>query len=163
VKVSARDPKTGAAHSATVSMSSGLSEQELQGIVTQARTQNVVGSSSPSVAPASSHAEGPDEDEEFLELPPIESEMAPAPPAGGAEPACFGEIDGDLALPDEDEHTARIETQAGGSVDFDKSTEIGSLADGSATEAELEVMDSDESALGEMAADEILLDHESNS
>jgi molecular chaperone DnaK len=166
VKVSARDPKTGAAHSATVSMSSGLSEQELQGILAQARTQNVVASSSPSGAPSVSHAEGPHEDEEFLELPPIEDGMPPAPlapAAGGAEAACFGEIDGDLALPDEDEHTARIETQAGGNVDFDKSAEIGSLADGSATEAELGVMDSDESALGEMAADEILLDHESDS
>jgi molecular chaperone DnaK len=51
VKVSARDPKTGTERNTTVSMTSGLSEDELRAIMERNRTEDVALAAAPAVAP----------------------------------------------------------------------------------------------------------------
>ena len=164
VKVSARDPKTGTAHSTTVSMSSGLSEEEIRAIVAQARTQDVVrpdrGASRAQIEPSPAvAAQDPDE---FLELPPIE-EAAPAAAASPPPPpthSVFGELREDLALPEEAETPATAHLGEGPSKDFDVDADIGDLSDESLTEAAAELVLSDEAILGGAESDEALLDQE---
>jgi len=147
VKVAARDPRTGAAHATTVSMSSGLSEQEIRAIVAQARTQKVEAGprSESDSAPARQAEPGPSaaQAEEFLELPPIEAEEM----SDMAEPAVgvFGEMAEDLALVDEAETPT---TFGGEKPDFDDFTEIGDLSDASLNDAEAELVISDDPTLG---------------
>jgi molecular chaperone DnaK len=71
VRVAARDPRTGVVHSTTVSMSSGLSENELQEILSRDRTADVT----PAGAPPAVELEGGDalelideDDEPVVEL-----------------------------------------------------------------------------------------------
>ena len=101
VEVSARDPRTGAEHSATVTMSSGLSDEELEQIIARAR-----GGDAESPLPADS--------EMLLDLPPLEAE--PKPPDETRE--CFGQVEGDLAgdgvvetHPEEDEGSGALPGQ----------------------------------------------------
>ncbi len=169
VKVSARDPRTGAAHSATVSMSSGLSEEELRAIVAQARTQDVrssgpavqTGPTAPRSAPSAGPAPSMDDAEEFLELPPIESEPpTAAAPASPAASSVFGEINEDLALPDEAETPATANLGEEPGPEFDVDADIGDLSDASLTEAAAELVPSEEPVLGEAEAGEVVLDQE---
>ncbi|MFQ5513373.1 MAG: molecular chaperone DnaK [Myxococcota bacterium] len=99
VKVSARDPKTGAQHSTTVSLSAGLSEQEMRQILARARTEDVRSSATrrPNRAPPQPQADG-----EFLELPPLDGarEGVDGAPGGGADDAeIFGSLGNDLGAP----------------------------------------------------------------
>ena len=80
VRVSARDPRTGVAHSTTVSMSSGLSSGELDDIVSRDRAADVVPANAP---PPIKLEEG-----EPLELVEEEAPLA----VGDAGPEARGEV-----------------------------------------------------------------------
>jgi molecular chaperone DnaK len=77
VRVSARDPRTGVAHSTTVSMSSGLSSSELDDIVSRDRTADLV----PANAPPPIELESGDPLELVEEEAPLE--VGEPGPAGG--------------------------------------------------------------------------------
>ncbi|MCZ6714964.1 MAG: molecular chaperone DnaK [Deltaproteobacteria bacterium] len=163
VKVSARDPKTGAAHSATVSMSSGLSEQEIQEILAQARARDVARPDrrAPAPQPEPSAAEV-DDTSEYLELPPID-ERAPADAADASAPpanSVFQEMPEDLALPDEAETRTADNRKDGPAPEFDATVDIGDLCDEFLSEAETELAGSDEAVLGGAEPDDVLLDRE---
>jgi len=172
VKVSARDPKSGAVHSTAVSMSSGLSEEELRAIIAQARTQDVVSPEDPADASPARSAAPSDEVEEFLDLPPLENEMPAAVPSTKSplDDIDFSGIDEDLALPDEAETPAVLDSIEQDATPFDTKTDIGSLADDtlddaslsdeSLSEAERELVSAEDPTFGATAAEDSLLDSE---
>lgn len=163
VKVSARDPKTGAAHSATVSMSSGLSEQEIQEILAQARARDVVSpdrrASAPQPEPSPAEV---DDTSEYLKLPPID-EQAPADAAEASAPpanSICGQMPEDLALPEGAETRTADNREDGPAPEFDATVDIGDLCDEFLSEAETELAGSDEAILGGAEPDDVLLDRE---
>src|SRR5262249_57376708 len=79
VKVQARDPKTGAEASTTVTMSSGLSEEQIQTIISKGRTGDVAPSARPVPRAKRSKGNEPvpvveleETDEGLLDLPALE-------------------------------------------------------------------------------------------
>ncbi len=116
VKVAATDPKTGVAHSTTVSLSSGLSEDEIQSIIDRGRAEDVArqrsmgpaaGGSMSAMPPEAVHQSAhrdvetislPEDDDQMLDLPDPPA-TAPAPP----ENEFFGALEEDLAEPDPNE------------------------------------------------------------
>jgi molecular chaperone DnaK len=108
VRVSACDPKTGVEHSTAVSMSSGLSEAELQAIIERGRAEDVArgvhdepdaGPARPAHGNSSTRAPTDDEDDEMLlDLPDVEADL-PADPQSGRE--LFGAEGADLSGTDE--------------------------------------------------------------
>ena len=115
VKVAAADPKTGVAHSTTVSLSSGLSEDEIQSIIERGRAEDVARQRSmgpaggpmsampPEAVHHSAHRDVetislPEDDDQMLDLPDPPA-TAPAPP----ENEFFGALEEDLAEPDPNE------------------------------------------------------------
>ena len=149
-----------------------LSEDELRAIIAQARTQDVVNPAGPTeVSPGQAAAQS-DEVEEFLDLPPLDSEMPVAVPSTPSPPAgrVFGEINEDLALPDEAETPATPESTGQEATPFDMKTNIGSLADDalddaslsdeSLSEAERELVSAEDPTFGGGATDDFLLDPE---
>jgi molecular chaperone DnaK len=107
VNVRALDPATGAAQSTTVTMSSGLSEEELEKIVTRGRAADVARGHQPTEAAASATAPMPispetSGDDLILDLSDDEDddrEIVPMGSSGRADEQdqLFGSIDGDLA------------------------------------------------------------------
>ena len=101
VRVSACDPKTGVEHSTTVSMSSGLSEEEIRAIIERGRAEDVARGVDPTetkrparAARTSQTSAADDEDEEMLlDLPEIDD--APAGDASNRE--MFGAAGTDLS------------------------------------------------------------------
>ncbi len=103
VKVQARDPKTGAEASTTVSMSSGLSEDQIQNIIAKDRTADVAATAAATPMARSSKVKAPepipvtplDEVEDgLLDLPALEADVQIEKP--DAEPGLFGSNDGNL-------------------------------------------------------------------
>ncbi|HTO53334.1 MAG TPA: Hsp70 family protein [Myxococcota bacterium] len=120
VKVQARDPKTGAEASTTVSMSSGLSEEQIQSIMAKDRASDVAASA---VTPQRAKRSKPDNapvpvtaleetDENLLELPALEADVQDLLEKPDAEPAMFGKVDGDLG--GEAQEPIRPHTELGG-------------------------------------------------
>ncbi len=163
VKVSARDPKTGAAHSATVSMSSGLSEEEIRDILAQARARDVAVPDRRAPAPQPEPSPvNVDEASEYLDLPPIDEQASAAAAAPSAPPAnsIFGEMPEDLALPDGAETRTADDPVDGPAPEFETSADIGELCDEFLSEAEIELAGSDEAILGGAEPDDVPLDRE---
>jgi hypothetical protein len=107
-------------------MSSGLSEEEIQEILRKARTQNGDSSATPAEMPAPQRLPNGDaEEEEFLDLSPLESEVPLEQGSGSAADAdphvgqLFEPMEGDLGLPDPSEEDGALETieEAGLSAD----------------------------------------------
>jgi hypothetical protein len=119
VHVSARDPKTGAGHSTTVSMSSGLSEEEIQEILEKARSQHVP-SQGAAQTPAPPRGEASEAD--YLELPPLQSEAGIESVEDGAGAELFGAIEGDLGT----ELDGRPSGEEDGSLALDTSSSTAS-------------------------------------
>ena len=96
VTVQARDPKTGAEASTAVSMSSGLSEEQIQEIMSRGRTADVSEGGSRTLS-ASEPAPLLDESEDvLLDEPTIEGEMSDLLEKRD-ETQLFGRLEGDLA------------------------------------------------------------------
>ena len=107
VKVQARDPKTGAEASTTVSMSSGLSEEQIQSIIAKDRAADVAPNAAP--VPTRAKAKGkakPDNapvpvaeleevEDGLLDLPALEADVQPAEKPDAEQPL-FGKVEGDL-------------------------------------------------------------------
>ena len=96
VTVQARDPKTGAEASTTVSMSSGLSEEQIQEILSRGRTADVVERGTRTVSgnePVPLLDEGEDV---LLDLPSLEADVSELVEKRDAAPL-FGKVDTDLA------------------------------------------------------------------
>ena len=112
VKVAAADPKTGVAHSTTVSMSSGLSEAEIEAIIARGRAEEAErdskggGRSSSREAVADFVAQNresvdlPQEDDLLLDLPDLSADLPDAPDEDNREQ--FGDAGEHLSGPDED-------------------------------------------------------------
>jgi molecular chaperone DnaK len=98
VKVQARDPKTGAEASTTVSMSSGLSEDAIQSIIAKGRTSDVAASAA--TARRADNAPVPlaieEADDGLLDLPALEADVQDVLEKPDAEQPLFGRVDGDL-------------------------------------------------------------------
>ncbi len=116
VKVAAADPKTGVAHSTTVSLSSGLSEDEIQSIIERGRAEDVARQRSMGPAAGGAMSAMPTEavhhsahrDVETISLPEDDDQMLdlPDPPATAPAPPeneFFGALEEDLAEPDPNE------------------------------------------------------------
>ena len=115
VKVSAADPKTGVAHSTTVSMSSGLSEAEIEAIIARGRAEDAEqeskggggsrASSRKAVADfvAQNHdsVDLPEEDDLLLGLPDLSADL-PDPPDEAGDREQFGDLAEDLTGSDDD-------------------------------------------------------------
>ena len=96
VTVQARDPKTGAEASTAVSMSSGLSEEQIQEIMSRGRTADVAEGGARTLT-ASEPAPLLDEGEDvLLDEPSIEGEMSDLLEKRD-ETQLFGRLEGDLA------------------------------------------------------------------
>ena len=96
VQVSACDPKTGAAQSTTVTMSSGLSPGEIDAIITRGRAADVLRGNEPA-APATPQSPLADEEEDVL-LDMVEDEPELGDSLGGEErDELFGSGDEELA------------------------------------------------------------------
>jgi molecular chaperone DnaK len=85
VKVQARDPRTGAEASTTVSMSSGLSEEKIQEIIAKGRTEDVAQpGGAKAAAPAAKKRASepiplPETDNDLLDMPELEEDMRVEP------------------------------------------------------------------------------------
>ncbi len=96
VTVQARDPKTGAEASTTVSMSSGLSEEQIQEIIARGRTADVAERGTRRVA-ANEPLPVLDEGEDvLLDMPSLEADVTELLEKRD-ETALFGKVDTDLA------------------------------------------------------------------
>jgi len=107
VKVQARDPKTGAEASTTVSMSSGLSEEQIQAIIAKDRASDVAPNSAP--APARGRkakgkadnaplpvVELEEVEDGLLDMPALEADVQELAEKPDAEQPLFGKVEGDL-------------------------------------------------------------------
>ena len=116
VKVAAADPKTGVAHSTTVSLSSGLSEDEIQSIIERGRAEDVARQRSMGPAAGGPMSAMPPEavhhsahrDVDTIGLPEDDDQMLDLPDPPAAAPAApenefFGALEEDLAEPDPNE------------------------------------------------------------
>jgi len=161
VKVQARDPKTGTEASTTVSMSSGLSEEQIQEIIARARTADVA-ERGPRTLRANEPAPVFDEGEDvLLEMPHLEDDVNELLEKKDDEPL-FGRVETDLAaanspahgdLSPEPEPAAEAETEIqlerpttafGAESEFDLS-DLEAKADSDAGESD----DSDDQLLGD--------------
>ncbi|MEX2205199.1 MAG: Hsp70 family protein [Myxococcota bacterium] len=98
VTVQARDPKTGAEASTTVSMSSGLSEEQIQEIIARGRTADVAerGPSGPRTLGANEPVPMLEEGEDvLLDMPSLEADVSELLEKRDETPF-FGKLDGDL-------------------------------------------------------------------
>jgi molecular chaperone DnaK (HSP70) len=106
VKVQARDPKTGAEASTTVSMSSGLSEEQIQSIIAKDRAADVAPNAAPVPAPRKGKAkvdnapvpvaELEEVEDGLLDLPALEADVQQVAEKPDAEQPLFGKVEGDL-------------------------------------------------------------------
>ncbi|HKC51927.1 MAG TPA: Hsp70 family protein, partial [Myxococcota bacterium] len=100
VKVQARDPKTGAEASTTVSMSSGLSEDQIQSIIAKGRTSDVAPAATPKRVAADNAPEPlaqlEEADDGLLDLPALEVDARDMLEKPDAEQPLFGRVGGDL-------------------------------------------------------------------
>jgi molecular chaperone DnaK (HSP70) len=116
VTVQARDPKTGAEASTTVSMSSGLSEDQIQEIIARGRTADVAAERAPAergprVLRANEVAPLEEGEDVLLDMPSLEADVTELLEKRDETPF-FGKMDSDLTdpgLPDQ----AQAQTQAG--------------------------------------------------
>jgi len=116
VKVQARDPKTGAEASTTVSMSSGLSEDQIQNIIAKDRTADVAPNATPAPrAPRRGNEPVPvleEADDGLLDLPALEADVQDMLEKPDAEQPLFGKVDTDLG--NEAQEPIRPHTELGG-------------------------------------------------
>jgi len=135
VTVQARDPKTGAEASTTVSMSSGLSEEQIQEIMARARTADVAERGGRTLA-ANEPAPLLDEGEDMLlDMPSLEADVKELLETREEAPL-FGRVDGDLADANAtSETTLEIERQPS--------------AFGSGSDPDLPMVDDDDKVMGD--------------
>jgi molecular chaperone DnaK len=147
VKVQARDPRTGAEASTTVSMSSGLSEEKIQEIIAKGRTEDVAAAAggkpaAPTRKRSNEPVPLPETEDDLLDMPALEEIPLPRDDKPDEAPL-FGRVDGDLAgAPDEAETRLSSKPLGGAGGAFEGAQEI-DLEDEAGADADDQVLGDD--------------------